>query len=86
MKERKISVYVCDRCGKEFDSQERCELHERNCIETFENATTEHLAEFLEGIARSCDLYARPAFTGVPAQTFKSAVNEAARRLREGKK
>lgn len=86
MKERKISVYVCDRCGKEFDSKEGCEIHERNCIETFESATTERLAEFLEGVARSCDLYARPAFTGVPTQTFKSAMKEAARRLREGQK
>ena len=86
MKERKITVYVCDHCGKEFDSQEGCELHEKNCVETFENATTERLAEFLEGIERSCDFYARPAFTGVPAQTFKSAMKEAARRLREGQK
>lgn len=34
----------------------------------------------------STDNLPRPAFTGVPAQTFKSAMNEAARRLREGQK
>ncbi len=87
MEEREIRMYICEHCGKKFDDPEECRAHESSHVETFEDATPERLANALEDIAiRGESWHMGETVLGIPAQTFKNAMKEAARRLRKDQK
>ncbi len=58
--------FICDKCGRQFDTEEDCELHEEVCATTF-NARLEMLEARLENLEQMVRSMGAPIMPSVPA-------------------
>lgn len=80
----KETTFVCEHCGKEFNSEQECRKHEESHIEDFTYNTNEEIAERLSHFAEWSSHYRiGNEVLGMPIESFCNLMKEAARRLRK---
>lgn len=80
----KETTFVCEHCGKEFNSEQECRKHEESHTEDFTYSTNEEIAERLSHFAEwSSNYRIGNEVLGMPIESFDNLMGEAARRLRK---
>lgn len=82
MKTVTVTKYQCDVCGKEFDSELECYVHEHDHEISYPFKDSEYLVRDLKYLADVSYSYSRGGeVLGMKTVNFKSLMLEAARRL-----
>lgn len=80
----KREVFVCEHCGKEFDSERECREHEESHIETYTYTTNEEIADQLDHFADWARNYrSGNEVLGIHIESFQNLMRETAKRLRD---
>lgn len=80
----KKTCYECGFCGELFDTEEECKVHEKSHVRDYLKVSNAEIAEELNYLRefaydfRICD-----KVMGMPIDSFKNLMREAARRLNE---
>ncbi len=82
----KRTVYECEYCGKEFSFLDECDEHEQSHIRDYKQADTQEIIEELKQLGeRAYSYHVGKLTVGIPTRNFKCLMNEAAKRLEEGR-
>lgn len=82
----KKTYYECEFCGKSFDTEEECEEHEKSHERDYSEVSNAEITEELNYL-REFAYYYRIGnkVMGMPIDSFKNLMDEAAKRLRDEK-
>lgn len=81
---KKKTIFVCEYCGLEFDKEVDCKEHEEIHIEDFSKKSNKEISERLYLLYSFCGMYdIANKVLGMPIDSFRSLMREAAKRLRE---
>lgn len=79
-------TYECKYCGEEFPNWDECEEHEYTHLCNYSNKDTKVVIELLRQLSENAyDYRIGDLVFGMPISNFESLMNEAAKRLEEGK-
>lgn len=79
-------TYECKYCGEELLNWDECEEHERTHICNYSDKDTKVIIELLRQLSENAyDYCIGDLVFGMPISNFRSIMNEAAKRLEEGK-
>lgn len=82
----KITCYKCEFCGKSFDTERKCEEHEKSHIRDYSEASNAEIIEELNYLREFAYYYhIGNKVMGMPIDSFKHLMDEAARRLSDEK-
>ena len=82
----KIVLYECKYCGEKFPNWDECEEHEHTHLCNYSNKDTKVVIELLRQLSENAyDYRIGDLVFGMPISNFESLMNEAAKRLEEGK-
>lgn len=81
---RKVTVYTCEFCGKEYDSACDCQLCEESHIESYERSSNKELIEMIHFLGeRAYDHRIGSSVMGIHINSFYNLMREVAKRLKE---
>lgn len=84
---RRVKKYYCDLCGKEFDTEEECEKHERTHYTNWGEAGNNKIIEELRCLSESIyDYRVNGTVLGYFVSDLSNLMYEAAKRLEEAAK
>lgn len=79
-------MYECKYCGKEFPGWDECEEHEHAHLCNYSNEDTKVVIELLRHLSENAyDYRIGDLVFGMPISNFESLMDEAAKRLEDGK-
>ena len=80
----KKTWYECEFCGKSFDTKEECEEHEETHIKDYSESPNGEIADELDYLREfASDYRICNKVMGMPIDSFKNLMREAAERLRK---
>lgn len=80
----KKTVFACEYCGLEFDNEADCKEHEETHIEDFSEKSNKEISDRLYRLYLFGEMYhIGNAVLGMPIDSFRSLMREAAKRVRE---
>lgn len=80
-------IYECKYCGEEFQNWHECEWHEHAHLCNYSNEDTKVVIELLRQLSENAYGYRIGDLVfGMPISNFESLMDEAAKRLEEGKR
>lgn len=81
---RKVTVYTCEFCGKEFDNAYECGLCEESHVESYESSSNEELIEIIHSLGeRAYDYRIGSSVMGMHINSFYNLMREVVKRLKE---
>ncbi len=81
---RKVTVYTCEFCGKEYDSACDCQLCEESHIESYERSSNKELIEMIHFLGeRAYDYRINNSVMGIPVHSFENLMGEVEKRLKK---
>lgn len=81
---RKVTVYTCEFCGKEFDNAYECGLCEESHVESYESSSNEELIEIIHSLGeRAYDYRIGSSVMGIPVRSFENLMGEVEKRLKK---
>ena len=82
-------MYECKYCGKEFaglDSWDECEEHEKSHLRNYQQEDTDEIIQVLRHLGEiAYGYHVGNMVFDMPVRNFESLMDEAAKRLEEGK-
>lgn len=74
--------YECEFCGESFETEEECEEHEKSHVRDYSEVSNAEIADALNYLREfACDYRICNKVRGMPIDSFKNLMREAARRL-----
>ena len=83
----KKTCYECEFCGKSFDSEEECKEHEKSHVRDYSEVSNAEIIKELNYLREIAYYYHHIGnkVMGMPIDSFKNLMDEAARRLSDEK-